>query len=1082
MRLIRFALTLGFGLILVNTALRASDIQPLGLTPTLALPGDTVLLRFQVDGGVPAGLAEVLIGGKRYCEVGNSEGVFFCALNVPHGGDVNYQIRFTDMGGVVSVKNESFRSGGLRIVRVGPISPEVGRSAQFFAKLDSFDPRAVPAVTGTITISALGGDVICSIALPAQTFCQAQLGSVGRQEFVARYSGDNHYGALTSAPYAVLVRKPSLTNIIPYNFNPLAIPGLDKSEPGFSKPSPSGERAAGGARIRFDNSGGYIGSLPVIDYSVGTVYPLTVAYEPLVTRSMTDDFGIFANDVSQSRALIYRKRGQIFAPELGTIRRYADGRFLVQTTAALVPEDTNAQEDVYLVGMSGTQWLSARADGSAAPSGVQIAHHQDNEIVVFSSVDPGFVAADQNQIVDYFVYSPGRALLRVPVASASIVEVSADAQTVLLQSTQALAASDTDSINDLYRFEVGAGFSKISAALPAGQPGRVFSAALSPEPNAGVVYQQDDSTSPLVWFRDSGRTELPRAPIAGEWRVTDAQVLTVAGRNRFRVNLLSGVAKLETAEWGAEERGIFGGNVAVSANADVIAVQSSLVFNRPLLPATLIVNRERNSFPAEVVYDTLISDDGDRAVFVTLQALLPEDIDTTPDIYFWRRGTNQLTLLTNSSILSASVFRVLSFDQASNRIGFSAQVSVTDPLQLFSVSALGTSLTSIPVPPGSCRFVYAQANPWLLPTCRENEQSNIYRIDSRNGATTRVYQSDQTALGISSSADGQHVLFRYQAAQTPGYLYWIQDVAAQSSEQIPSELFNSIASLQLSPDGRFIAIGKSFNFSDGQSIPPPPNGSVEVYDMTTRQVRKMYDGKAPTFATFSADSCTLVWVGTQAALSTQANPFCKLRTDISIIRVMPSVPVWSQRLRVDTVITHKSNGPAPTGVVRIEGYGGQCDAPLQAQGNIATARCDMKIGQEDFDSIKPLQAVYLGDSNYADSEDEQPFAIRKTALSGAIQVDPTANIVPGYVRVRPSIQGIDFAHPLRGTIAVNAFGGQPCYLSVQDIANGSYCTMFLFYENSIVGISLDDPNYTLSASSASFLSQGVLLDGFESNF
>ena len=135
-----------------SPAWSVASIQSSGLTPDNALPGDLVEAIFRVDGGTPPGNAGVWVDNIQQCAARVQDGFFRCAFTVPHGGRFAYELRYRTVANSETRLLQTALSGGLRIVKIQPQIPQAGRSALIFAKLDYFNPAAVPQPQGQIEI------------------------------------------------------------------------------------------------------------------------------------------------------------------------------------------------------------------------------------------------------------------------------------------------------------------------------------------------------------------------------------------------------------------------------------------------------------------------------------------------------------------------------------------------------------------------------------------------------------------------------------------------------------------------------------------------------------------------------------------------------------------------------------------------------------------------------------------------------------------------------------------------------------------------------------------------------------------
>jgi len=1051
-------------LLLLPSALCAG-ITLQSLLPMPLEPGDELTVRFEVDA---PGTGGVWIDGTRRCIAETDpwqaqSNSYVCKLIVPFGGTVPIQIRFNSGTGEQTLDANVF-AASLAIVKTQPEQPEMGRSALFFVRLGLDQTDTQPAPTGSISVRKVDGAEMCRIELPGQTFCQSLMSVPGRNEYIAHYSGDSQYLPLESAQFAVLTKKPGLTTPQYRNADP-SLPSIGTRL--FLPPvSPNGRIAA--------RPFGQITST-----EIGTSY-FPFNQWSFGFRSWDTDYSI--HHVSGDYVSILTPRAEIFVGEIANlVHIYPDRSRLLQTSAALVSGDTNAADDLYVLDSTiafnpsgpAPLWVSHKPDGSAAPGGVNATEMVGNSRTYMAN-QPGFFIAGGSQ-TDVMIDTPGLPLRRVPGVENSFLRIhalSSDGNFALLSSRGALIASDTNARNDIYQYSfVTQSFTRISTDADDLNPGA--NAAIAPDNSIVLVFRtENDQMNVVMWFRADGTVRRYTSDNFGNQIKVDANfVLSGAYTASVQLNLISGEQRLNFPARLGDERLLNGQRVLISADGTTLALSS---------PVKVIKNGIQTPLAGSSASSVALSlnADGRRLLLATPDALVSEDVNTLSDVYAWHpeNGRYELLSLTPAGTRPLSgVQQVYGAAEAEGLLfyGLSASdLGLSGANQTVRLDLNTRNAQILPAPEANCVPDFTE-NRWILWRCTTNNLPTFYRGDGLTGQTMRLTLANGIRPQSFTLSGDSFVFQRFNGSESQAALY---ELATGGIRELASG-----SSARFSTDGRFALVPQlGVTSDDGGQFSYYVIASLTVVDLV-RNLQMTYPTLSASSYALSGNGCQFASIGRTrgSGMQTRANPFCKEPSYVAVVRTLPNPLTYADKARIDVFVNHKSAGASPTGVVRVTGAGGQCDAILTPQGTAAIGRCELKIGRKGAPEFEPLplfQAQYFGDLTYGNSESTGMLSIAKRPLNIRFEVDPAAQFIPGVVRVRAQIQNIAANQPFRGVVMFRHSQNTACTLSAKDIRENRYCE---FYANStIIQPIIDDPNYT-GQFMVGFQNGQLLKNGFE---
>ena len=312
----------------------------------------------------------------------------------------------------------------------------------------------------------------------------------------------------------------------------------------------------------------------------------------------------------------------------------ADGTHVFFTTPeALVPADADAAVDLYERVGAQLRLVS----GGAAAIDVAFAGASTDGTHVFFTTAEALLPADTDTALDLYERTGGQLRLvsggtaNVPIAD-GLGGISPDGTRAFFVTAEALLPADTDAEPDLY--ERSGGMLHLVSGPTAAAGTSIFFDALSA-----------DGTR--VWFSTS------KALVPADTET----VLDVYERNAGGLTLVSDVPFVPTA---FAEIPLFAG-----ASADGTKVFLNTIDFLPGFQTFGIHVNDAGTISLLQASDTgvsiiAVSDDGDRVIFGTADPLAPEDVDQSADLYVQEGGVD--TLLTGGTADLAPSFRAASPD------------------------------------------------------------------------------------------------------------------------------------------------------------------------------------------------------------------------------------------------------------------------------------------------------------------------------------------------------------------------------------------------------------------------------------
>ena len=720
--------------------------------------------------------------------------------------------------------------------------------------------------------------------------------------------------------------------------------------------------------------------------------------------------------------------------------------------------------------------------------------------ISLQSLSPARLATDDLLSVRFNVDAPGTGGVWIDEAQACVAELEQN-QAPSNRYICRLTIPYRGTVQMQIRFDSGTGEQRLDASVYASSLAIVSTIPVQPKLGRKARFNvwlgrlgNDPQTAPtgkIVIHRADG---VEMCTIALRAQSSCQAAMNIAGRNEYTASysgdsnhsaivsapfaILTQQPGL-TTEYYADDRDSFykGGSVVQSADGGTIAV-SEFSLAAPV-SIKVIKNGIELPFPRLNRSSGAISlnADGSRLLLRTVSALVPEDSNTFSDVYSWDVPNNRFELLSRTPSGTRPANGVKGFSGVDETEGFvfysvlASDIGLVGSDQVIRLDLRTQNALVMPAPEANCIFNGTE-NRWILWRCfDQNNGLSYHRADGRTGQSTRLILAPNIRpLSFLPSGSRFLGVARNDSESNVG----IYDIASGSVRQLGIG-----TSVKLSSDERFAIIprlewaseGEFWNSYIASFTSIDLNQSIQASSSTLR---------ADSFA-ISSDGCWITSIGGRAdsGLQTRANPLCKELSYVGVVRITPSSLTYADKARVDVLVNHKSAGAAPSGVVRITGVGGQCDAVLTPQGSTAFGRCEMKIGRVgayDFQFQQTLKAEYLGDQTYSASESIEAFNISQRALNVQFDVDPNARTAPGIVKVNARILNPYLNQPFRGSIRFRSFGNEVCNLSAQDIALTRVCEFYA--DGSIVTANISDPNYT-GRFAVVFQKEQVFSNGFE---
>ncbi len=1033
--------------VLQTSTAAIAQVTFLSMSPDNARPGDLADVRFAVNGSAPAGLASVWVDGQRRCTAERSDGAFVCTMRVPFGGKLPLELRFAPPVGAPQITSQTVNISGIAIVKTQPEEPVLGRSALFFVNLEANNRLSAVQPSGSIRILDAGGLERCRIVLPTQTFCQALMLQAGRQDYTAHYSGDAQFAAITSAPFGVLTRQ----SLAETNLYRLADPSI---------PSVPELRNFSAVRNSLNRDQERLLAGDVLNPRLGNSYNL---FQRIGSAS-SDSWYLWQseNSVITKLSEFVSERGPrdqfpLTIASTDFIASYPDRSVLILTTESLVPADNNKRADIYLRRGSDAIWVSKRADGSASNNGVNFSFSNEHG-VVFTSDSPSFTADDKDALVDAFLYTETQPLRKIALGGkvADIVDIAAGSNAVLLTSTTALNSEALgDEVNAFRWASSNKQFTRVSN-LEGALVSSVTSALFAPD--SSVVMRLSDvkiGSSQTIWKPLLGAAIALPNTIVNLNSVRDDYTLVASSGSVLEYNLLTGASNERFIQQRGDVR-ILNRRVQMDASGTVIVSTSG--------NSEQVIDGSAQTELAHKAPGYLVSADGQQLYFTKLEALLPDDTNMTSDVYRLDRSTNTLTLLSRLPSGARPSLGVLLHQLSPQNLVFSVQASELGSSEstrvLLRLNLLNNQVSVLAPTALSCTSSTFLRSRFLIRRCSDRSIQRI-EIDT-NQAQTLIEGTPEfnpSIFGLDDAGAKAAVSFSFGGgsfgATASSLEYW--DFTTGAKKLIETSSSDRFVGLP-SQNGQFVLYLRIF----ASNISPPPGGlapsTLAVYDSQTEQRRDLSVG-ATDFA-WSDDGCKIAVTDLSVGLRTLANPFCRAPTQTAIISTTPTEPNWGQPYLVETEVTTNALSSAPTGIVRIQGFGGQCDAPLRAQGQSLLASCALIIGRNNnlpyFAGT--LRANYMGDQNYSGSAARVSKTPLLQALALRLEIAPDAR-QPGAVRVRALLPGARPNQAIRGHVALVA-GSKTAFINADQFAAGEAVSFFT--EGSILTADLIDPHYFAS--------------------
>ncbi len=1082
----RFCLSQMFAAGLLGFAASLSSapvIQNPLLSPNRINVGDYVHVYFDVtDSGVPVlGVGYVEVRGKRICRA-HATGVLgrhVCSFAIPHGGQFTHVIHFMPSAGTPITLSQTQLVGDLRIVRAKPaITPE-GRASLLFAKLDYLDPGSAIQPTGNIMIAARSGAPSCTITLPQLTHCFLLFPSAGTYELIARYSGDGQFPALSSPIFLHSVAKERLIHRIPQDETPAtqATPLLSERFERLTGSDALGLRAVG------QNPG-------VFDYSVGTRIP---GFGDV--RGFLQPNSLINRALSTADSTFNTLRGFAIARTSNSGGQLVDGKFLINTTLALNPRDTNQRNDAYLLGPanSNVQWLTARADGSATALGVSDAE-PGLDGFFFVSAENGIVAGDADNARDLFFVNPAALppelpIIRYPLAltgnSGSIREVDAASQQLLITGGGLVVVDlQTGAFRQLVDEETFVAYATFTAA--------------------GDVLYQTRFPGSLVRVTRAGTLSTWPIPTGSEnytlnQVLANGEVQFLGVNTQLRLNLQTGVSRQVFNEYAGDEFLIRGGLLNFNASGDRLATSGFGGSQIVALPST---QSARLNLPADFFNLKLAPGFGQGAENIGFESsnaeLMQGDTNSQSDVFYRNIQTGltsrlsqtadamQTTYATRLAALGSS-FAVI------DRPSSSGNPAILGGLQPLLISLRDNSPTPI-APPEALPIGFtpskdASSGLWVSRDRQRAYFQRLVPLSAPIGISLPMITEPFVFKNVALSTDGSHAVLSVSRGDGFADQDWLFDLSSQAArllkERTPAQSRYTLVHYTLAR-GADVALRSETIISDvfavdflsyflvdirtGVETPFPASTDAAV-GVSAQQVQV---GQMA----LSDDGSVLAWVyqsgnaspSPNAGLVWQRSPFAGVTTATTITRTVPSTPFVRQNYLVEAVVTHKGAAGTPSGIVRFDdGAGSQCDANLQPQGSVGLARCSLKSFQaRSNDAGMPrISASYLGDSGFASSSAEFALAIARTTPAllrlSAVSVNAATFRVKADFQPRAELPLLGILRlSLQQSVNAERVDTQACDLTAAQLLESGGCEFIVNNPEANISVlgELIDANYT----------------------
>ncbi len=1090
-------------LLTASHAFAVPSIIDVQLSPSRVNVGDYVQAYFQVsDAGLPLqGSGSIEIDGRRVCKSVETAiaGRYVCAFAIPHCGVFAYTVRFATAAGAALTRVQTLIIGDLQLVKAKPAITVLGRASLFFAKLDYLDPGSRIQPTGNIAIETLSGSHQCTITLPALTHCSMLFQAAGSYSLRARYSGDANFPALNSLVFLHAVANPLRSEPVYLSQSAMQQPTpiLDSSE--FVQSHKSADR--GGRR----SVGNGIG---VIDYSVGTRIPAFGNVQSVPVVQMDSTLAAVYDFTSNFTSFL-TLRGHGVASERGAQLQVLDGKILSLTSERGVEADTNESNDLYLLGPSFLpEWLSAKADGSASSNGISV-FGAGQEKVAFISAENGFTAGDNDGLADLFVVTPGTIAPALRIRRYALTPGFADVRTITLDESdqQILLQGNNLTLLDL---ATGSLRELANGGTLAWQNG-IFA------PDGAALFQQSEPPS-IVHIPRAGAPRI--VPILQDTEVTalrkvlDSGDAMLLGRiSQRRVNLSTGAQTLRFNDYAGDERLVRADSLSFSADGSQLAITGAdgnfIQIGGASGARTAFVSSAKNA---------KLDPAGENVAFESADAsLVPGDTNGQSDVFIQNLRSGQIRRLSQTPSGAQTSERTFLVALGSSHAVISiAKPQIQGVQQLLgafqpTLIELASNTATALMPPeveamGFVPSADASAGVWV-----SGDRRRAYRqliapvtapvlISALPSAELFIYNS----AAISSA--GNIGVFSIGRNSPQPWQDWRVDFNANTARVIKERPLNDrvIAEYSVVRNGQ-IAIRRDIRQTSGAEFQIFENSSHWIVDMDRDTEERLplnlssvrFSASPPiTGAVAISDSGNSVAWASQIAgqtpvlgLTMQRTVFAGTQTYTAITRVQPTQLFVGQSYLAEAVVSHKASAGAPSGVVRFDdGNGNQCDASLQAQGNLAIGRCNLRSFTAQIPTFNPqtLTATYLGDAQFAQSASTRAITINTV---GAERLRLSAHMLgKASVRVTPEFLP-NQSVPLRGIVrtrmnlATQTLSGQQyCDLTAAQLASAASCDFSVNDPEQLtrVFVSIIDDAYAEASTSVTInLREQLLASGFE---
>jgi len=1022
-------------LLLAGPAISQTPALQLLFSPTNAREGEQVLLSVADARGIAQ--AELWSNQERRCTAFKEQNTLHCKFALPHGGDVAMQFRYRRDG-----QNNwqqlpvRYRHQAIEIASVQPQTLVSGRSAVIFARLSGMSEFSLTRPTGIVSFHLADGTALCTVALPNPSFCQVPFNVPGRTFVYARYSGDNNYPALQSeAALVTVIEEGRMQQIFSRPANAIALARFEGSN--FNENGHLKDRVSADGQSALTTRG-------LADYINLSNIPLDLRIGQNFA-TWADESRLMLNRFSNTATLVdARGSTELRFVSSAIPTPIIESFFFVDVSdQALDSRDNNAKPDIYIRHMydfsQPAQWISHRADGSAAPNGVRLIEKRKN-VVVFAAEDPGFTPDDVYNLENLFLWQQGQLLVRAPFNGHEYIDISANGRYVLGLSARALLPGSVAGTSQLYRFDT------MTQGLLQYTTDEQFSRAKALD-NGDIVISKFGTVSFGVTTpasvtlakADGSRVPIPNATSIS--KLTDNGTL-VANGGTLVVNLQTLQQSARPTRVQGDDEGYLSQLVDADANLRTLGFYA----DHGQRNARVLFNGNELSIPA---LRAQMSRDGSTVYFTTAQSLVVEDINGFNDVYAMDLATQSYTLLSRAPDGTRPI-RASLLAHSERFLLMRVTLAISEPSLVVRVNKVTQAVDLLSNIPSNCtERLLNRERRWVAYLCRQSSAIvESFRLDLENGSFEALAFSG-LELTLDFSDDGRFQLF------SRSDLSWSAHLRDLQSNQV-TEIFretdsNRISRGMLSSDGRFAII--SSNRTQGATSDPLPVVSEIsalkhfVYDRK-RAEGLLLDGSPALGSAISRDGCSLI-LGDRQSLKRMQNPLCKTASYLSIFRTIPQVPNWHSPTRVQVIVGHKSDGIAPSGSVRISGLGGSCTAVLAAQGLFGFGECSLQasapLRASEFylSELSNIKAEYLGDQTYGSSVAVERRALSKSALSITAQLNqPAAN--HALIQISAQVQGASSTQPFQGFVEFSSSDSlTACRLSAAEISALNKCSLWL---------------------------------------